>query len=204
MSFYQEQVVPLLISLAMRQKNLAAYRRRVVPAAEGRVLEIGVGSGLNLPLYSATVRQVIGLDPSAKLLRMARRAGSRVARPLELVEGSAEQIPLETASIDTVVMTWTLCSIPDPMGALRDMRRVLKPGGRLLFVEHGLAPDPNVVRWQNRLTPVWKRIGGGCHLNRAVGSLIDLAGFRLDRLETGYMRGPKPLTFMYEGSAQPR
>jgi len=204
MSFYQEQIVPLLISLAMRQKNLAAYRRRVVPAAEGRVLEIGVGSGLNLPLYGANVRQVIGLDPSAKLLRMARRAGSRVARPVEFVEGSAEQIPLETASVDTVVMTWTLCSIPDPVGALRDMRRVLKPGGRLLFVEHGLAPDPNVVRWQDRLTPVWKRIGGGCHLNRAIGSLIERAGFRLDRLETGYMRGPKPLTFMYEGSAQPR
>ena len=204
MSFYQEQIVPMLISLAMRQKNLAAYRRRVVPAADGRVLEIGVGSGLNLPLYGANVRQVIGLDPSAKLLRMARRVGSRVARPVEFVEGSAEQIPLETASVDTVVMTWTLCSIPDPVGALRDMRRVLKPGGRLLFVEHGLAPDPNVVRWQDRLTPVWKRIGGGCHLNRAIGSLIERAGFRLDRLETGYMRGPKPLTFMYEGSAQPR
>ena len=204
MSFYQEQIVPMLISLAMRQKNLAAYRRRVVPAADGRVLEIGVGSGLNLPLYGANVRQVIGLDPSAKLLRMARRVGSRVARPVEFVEGSAEQIPLETASVDTVVMTWTLCSIPDPVGALRDMRRVLKPGGRLLFVEHGLAPDPNVVRWQDRLTPVWKRIGGGCHLNRAIESLIERAGFRLDRLETGYMRGPKPLTFMYEGSAQPR
>jgi len=204
MSFYQDQIVPLLISMAMRQKNLAAYRRRVVPAAEGRVLEIGVGSGLNLPLYSANVRQVIGLDPSAKLLRMARRAGSRAAPPVQFIKGSAEQIPLDPVSIDTVVMTWTLCSIPDPVRALRDMRRVLRPGGRLLFVEHGLAPDPNVVRWQDRLTPVWKSIGGGCHLNRAVASLIDLAGFQVDRLETGYMRGPKPLTFMYEGHARVR
>ena len=204
MSFYQDQIVPLLISLVMRQKNLAAYRRRVVPAADGRVLEIGVGSGLNLPLYGANVRQVIGLDPSAKLLGMARRAGARAARPVEFIEGAAEQIPLETASVDTVVMTWTLCSIPDPVRALQDMRRVLRPRGRLLFVEHGLAPDPNIVRWQDRLTPVWKRIGGGCHLNRAVGSLIELVGFRFERLETGYMRGPKPLTFMYEGSARPR
>ena len=204
MSFYQDQIVPLLISLVMRQKNLAAYRRRVVPAADGRVLEIGVGSGLNLPLYGANVRQVIGLDPSAKLLGMARRAGARAARPVEFIAGAAEQIPLETASVDTVVMTWTLCSIPDPVRALQDMRRVLRPRGRLLFVEHGLAPDPNIVRWQDRLTPVWKRIGGGCHLNRAVGSLIELVGFRFERLETGYMRGPKPLTFMYEGSARPR
>ena len=204
MSFYQDQIVPLLISLAMRQKNLAAYRRRVVPAAEGRVLEIGVGSGLNLPVSGANVRQVIGLDPSAKLLRMARRVRGRATRPVEFIEGSAERIPLDRASVDTVVMTWTLCSIPEPMGALRDMRRVLKPSGRLLFVEHGLAPDPNVVLWQDRLTPLWKRIGGGCHLNRAVSSLIELAGFRFDRLETGYMRGPKPLTFMYEGSARPR
>jgi ubiquinone/menaquinone biosynthesis C-methylase UbiE len=204
MGFYQDQIVPLLINASMRQKNLAAYRNRVVSAAEGRVLEIGIGSGLNLPFYSSNAHQVIGLDPSPKLLAMARRASRSDSRSVELIEGSAESVPLEDASADTVVTTWTLCSIPDAPRALRDMRRVLRPGGRLLFVEHGRAPDPKVVWWQDRLTPVWKRVGGGCHLNRAIGTLIEDAGFQLDRLETGYMRGPKPMTFMYEGSAHPR
>ncbi|RZN11463.1 SAM-dependent methyltransferase [Bradyrhizobium genosp. SA-3] len=204
MGIYQEQILPILINFSMRQKNLAAYRRRVVPAAQGRVLEIGIGSGLNLPFYSPTVQQVIGLDPSPKLLAMARRTERPGSGKVEFVEGSAEEIPLEDASIDTVVTTWTLCSVPDASRALGEMRRVLRPAGRLLFVEHGRAPDPSVVRWRDRLTPIWKRIGGGCHLNRAIGTLIEDAGFQFDRLETGYMRGPKPMTFMYEGSARPR
>jgi ubiquinone/menaquinone biosynthesis C-methylase UbiE len=203
MGFYQDQIVPLLINLSMRQKNLVAYRDRIVPAATGRVLEIGIGSGLNLPLYSPSVQHVIGLDPSPRLLEMARGAQRRNL-PVDFIEGSAEGIPLEKASIDTVVTTWTLCSIPDADRALREMHRVLKPAGRLLFVEHGRAPDPNVVWWQDRLTPIWKRLGGGCHLNRAIGSLIEGAGFQFERLETGYMRGPKPMAFMYEGSARPR
>jgi SAM-dependent methyltransferase len=143
-----------------------------VPAAEGRALEIGVGSGLNLPFYSQRV--------------------------------PAEEIPLNDGTIDTVVITWTLCSIPDAFWALGEIRRVLKPGGRLLFAEHGRAPEPNVARWQDRLIPMWKRCGGGCHLNRAVASLIEAAGFALERCETGYMRGARPLSFMYEGSARPR
>ena len=204
MGFYRDQIVPLLTNLSMRNKNLAAYRGRVVPAAEGRVLEIGIGSGLNLPLYSRNVEHVIGLDPSPKLLAMARRAERSGSRPVELIEGSAEEIPLENAAVDTIVTTWTLCSIPDAARALREMHRVLKGGGRLLFVEHGRAPDPAVVWWQDRLTPVWKRIGGGCHLNRPISLLIEGAGFQLDRCETGYMRGPKSMTFMYEGSARPR
>lgn len=204
MGFYQDQIVPLLVSLSMRQKNLSVYRGRVVPAAEGRVLEIGIGSGLNLPYYSQSVRQVIGLDPSPKLLTMARRVECPASRLVEFIEGSAEEIPLEGATVDTVVTTWTLCSIPDAARALREMHRVLTPGGRLLFVEHGRAPDSNVVWWQDQLTPIWKRIGGGCHLNRAIGSLIEGAGFQFDRFHTGYMRGPKPMTFMYEGSARPR
>jgi ubiquinone/menaquinone biosynthesis C-methylase UbiE len=203
MGFYQDQIVPLLINLSMRQKNLVAYRDRIVPAATGRVLEIGIGSGLNLPLYSPSVQHVIGLDPSPRLLEMARGAQRRNL-PVDFIEGSAEGIPLEKASIDTVVTTWTLCSIPDADRALRETHRVLKPAGRLLFVEHGRAPDPNVVWWQDRLTPIWKRLGGGCHLNRAIGSLIEGAGFQFERLETGYMRGPKPMAFMYEGSARPR
>jgi ubiquinone/menaquinone biosynthesis C-methylase UbiE len=203
-SFYQKCVLPHLINMAMRQKNLMAYRGRVVPAAEGRVLEIGIGSGFNLPFYSENVRQVIGLDPSPRLLAMAHRVRRRESLPVKFIEGSAENIPLEDASVDTVVTTWTLCSIPDAARALHEIRRVLNSGGRFLLVEHGRAPDRNVVWWQDRLTPLWKRIGGGCHLNRAISALIENAGFRFDRLETGYMRGPKPMTFMYEGSARRR
>jgi ubiquinone/menaquinone biosynthesis C-methylase UbiE len=188
----------------MRQRNLAAYRARVVPAAQGRVLEIGIGSGLNLPYYGTAVERVIGLDPSPKLLAMAREAARQTAIPLQLIENSAETIPLYNRSIDTVVTTWTMCSIPDVQRALGEMRRVLKPGGHLLFVEHGRSPDPSVRRWQDRLTPLWRRVGGGCHLNRAVSELVESAGLRIERLKTGYMRGPKPMTFMYEGSARPR
>lgn len=204
MGFYQDRILPHLIHLSMRQRNLAGYRSRVIPAAEGRVLEIGIGSGLNLPHYTASVEHVIGLDPSPKLLAMAREATRRTSAPVELVESSAEVIPLYNRSIDTVVTTWTLCSIPDAPRALGEMRRVLKSDGRLLFVEHGRAPEPRVRWWQDKLTPAWKRLGGGCHLNRAISDLIESAGFRIERLDTGYMRGPKPMTFMYEGSARPR
>jgi ubiquinone/menaquinone biosynthesis C-methylase UbiE len=204
MGFYQNQIIPLLINLTMRRRDLAAYRSRVVPAADGSVLEIGIGSGLNLPFYSRNVERLIGLDPSPKLLSMVRRNLRPDTPSLELIEGSAEAIPLENDSVDTVVTTWTLCSIPDAGRALREMHRVLRPTGRLLFIEHGRAPEPNVRWWQDHLTPAWKRIGGGCHLNRAIQSLIEAAGFQFDRLETGYMRGPKPLAFMYEGAARPR
>lgn len=203
MDFYQNQILPFLINLVMRQKKLAAYRTRVIGAAEGRVLEIGIGSGLNLPLYNANVERVIGLDPSPKLLTMARKAGRRASTSIEFVEGSAETIPLETASVDTVVTTWTLCSIPDALRALSEMRRVLKPGGRLLFVEHGRAPEARVRWWQDHLQPVWKPMAGGCHLNRAIGELIETAGFHIEHLDTGYMDALKPISFMYEGSARP-
>lgn len=204
MGFYQDHILPRLINLAMRQRNLAAYRHRTVPAAEGRVLEVGIGSGLNLPFYTQKAELVIGLDPSPRLLSMARQAGHPASGLVEFVEGFAEAIPLENMSVDSVVMTWTLCSIPDAQRSLQEMRRVLKLGGRLLFVEHGRAPDPNVRWWQDRLTPAWKRFSGGCHLNRAIEILIEGAGFQFERIETGYMRGPRPMTFMYEGSARPR
>ena len=204
MGFYNERVLPYLVHLAMRQDTFVAYRQRVVQDAHGRVLEIGVGSGLNLPFYGEKVRQVTGLDPSPRLLSMARRvqAGSRV--PTELIEASAEAIPLENQSIDTVVSTWTLCSIPDAVAALREMRRVLTPAGELRFIEHGRAPEATVRLWQDRLTPVWKRLAGGCHLNRPIRELLEDAGFRIERMDTGYMKGPKPMTFMYEGQARPQ
>jgi ubiquinone/menaquinone biosynthesis C-methylase UbiE len=166
MSFYREHVVPWLIDLSMRQSRLAPYRSRVVSAASGRVLEIGIGSGLNLPFYGNSVSQIIGIEPSAKLLHMARTASRHTSVPLDLIEGIAEAIPVDDRSIDTVVTTWTMCSIPVLERALQEMRRVLKPGGRLLFVEHGRAPEPRVRWWQDHLSPVWKRFSGGCHLNR--------------------------------------
>lgn len=204
MSFYQNRILPHLVHLSMRQRTLVPYRTRVISRAEGRVLEIGIGSGLNLPYYSARAERVIGLDPSPKLLAMTRKAARRAAVPVELIENTAEAIALYNRSIDTVVTTWTMCSIPDVQRALGEMRRVLRPEGRLIFVEHGRSPDPGVRRWQDRLTPTWRCIGGGCHLNRAISELIESAGFRIERIETGYMRGPKPMTFMYEGSARPR
>ncbi len=201
MSFYQERVLPHLVHMSMRQATFEPYRQRVVTAASGRVLEIGVGSGLNLPLYQAATH-VIGLDPSTTLLAMAR--ARTVGRPtsFEFIEGTAETIPLPDQSIDTVVSTWTLCSIPDVTRALTEIRRVLKTDGRLLFAEHGRSPEPRVVRWQNRLTPLWRRIGGGCHLNRPIDQLVRASGFGVEQLHTGYMAGPKPMTFMYEGIAR--
>jgi ubiquinone/menaquinone biosynthesis C-methylase UbiE len=203
MGFYSDIVLPKLCDLAMRNKQLVPFRERVIGAAEGRVLEIGVGSGRNLPFYRPPVREVLALEPAPRLVAMARSASRATLMPVRFLEASAEAIPLDEHSVDTIVTTWTLCSIPQAATALADMRRVLRPGGKLLFVEHGLAPDEGVRRWQDRLTPAWRRISGGCHLNRPIRSMIEGAGFRIERIETGYMPGPKPMTFMYEGSARP-
>ncbi len=203
MSFYQDRIVPHIINLAMRNRQLVPYRERVISAAQGRVLEIGIGSGANIPFYGSSSRELIGLEPAPRLIAMAQQASAESVLPVTLIEGSSEAIPLESASIDTVVSTWTLCTIPNPVGALREMRRVIKPGGRLLFAEHGLAPEPNMQKWQNWLTPAWKRFAGGCHLNRAVGALIEEAGFHIEHIKTGYIGGRNPMTFMYEGAALP-
>jgi ubiquinone/menaquinone biosynthesis C-methylase UbiE len=202
MSFYRERVLPHLIQMSMNQAHFEPYRRRVTGAARGRVLEIGVGSGLNLPLYPADV-DIVGLDPSKKLLSMARTVGASHCRSIELIEGTAESIPLPDHSVDTIVTTWTMCSIPNLPATLAEMRRVLKADGRLLFAEHGRSPETSVERWQNRLTPLWKRIGGGCHLNRPIDEMIAANRFRIAALQTGYMEGPKPMTFMFEGEATP-
>lgn len=203
MGFYQDRVLPHLQNLVMRHRQLQPYRERVVGGARGRVLEVGVGSCLNLPFYSSDVREVVGLEPVPRLVEMARREAWGARLPVSFIEGSAEAIPLDDASIDTVVLTWTLCSIPDAALALHEMRRVLRPGGQLLFVEHGRAPEASVQRWQDRLTPAWRCIAGGCHLNRPMASLIEGNGFEMARIETGYMKGPRPMTFLYEGRATP-
>jgi ubiquinone/menaquinone biosynthesis C-methylase UbiE len=201
MGFYSHHVLPRMLDFTMRQKVLRPFRDRIVGAAEGRVLEIGLGSGLNLPLYGANVRSVIGLDPSPELLTLARRYAAAV--PIELIEGSADALPLEDRSVDTVVTTWTLCTISNVGRALAEARRVLRSSGSLLFIEHGRAPEPGVARWQDRFDPIWCRIAGGCHLNRQIDALVRQAGFRIDRLQTSRIPGPRTHTFLYEGRAAP-
>jgi ubiquinone/menaquinone biosynthesis C-methylase UbiE len=201
MGFYRDRVVPSLIDLAMRNAEATRRRTVVVPRARGRVLEVGIGSGLNLPYYTRDVTALVGVEPSAKLAAMTRRKLGGVPFPVELVERSAEALPLDDASFDTVVTTWVLCSIPDPLRALGEMRRVLAPGGRLVFVEHGLAPDAGVRRWQQRLNPLWRRISGGCNFDRGIDDLLERAGFRIATLERFYLKGARLVTATYEGTA---
>ncbi len=203
MSLYAKYILPRLINLFMQNKVAMAERRKLVPLASGTVLEVGVGSGINLPLYGRDVEALLAVDPSLEIWRLALRRVSRVPFPVEFLQCSAEQIPLEDKTVDTVVTTWTLCTVPDPLRALREMKRVLKPEGRVIFVEHGRSPDARVLVWQNRLNPLWNRIGGGCNLNRKIDALIREAGLRISRIETGYVRGPKPLSYLYRGLARP-
>ncbi|MFQ5956026.1 MAG: class I SAM-dependent methyltransferase, partial [Kiloniellales bacterium] len=200
MGFYDRYVLPWVLHLAMKHKDVTRWRKRVVPAARGRVLEVGIGSGLNLPFYSSEVEAVWGLDPSEQLLRMARKAAGTAPFGIELVNRGAEEIPFDDDHFDSVLTTWTLCSIPDATKALEEMRRVLKPDGELIFIEHGLAPERRVAGWQRRLSPLWGRVTGGCNLDREMDAMIRGAGFAITRLETGYLiKGPRPLTYHYEG-----
>ena len=202
MGFYAKRILPHLINAAMKNKDATRLRAVWVPEARGRVLEIGIGSGLNLPFYSSQVECLYGVEPSAELQKMAEERAKRSNLRVEFLLQSAEDaIGLADESVDTVVMTWTLCSIPDPMRALAQMKRVLKPDGRMLFIEHGKSPDAGVARWQDRLQPAWKKIGGGCHLNRKIDQLLGTAGFEIQELQTGYLPGPRPMTYTYQGRA---
>lgn len=201
-SWYDRHLLPHLVDFACGMKPVSRQRELIVPRAHGRVLEVGIGTGLNMPFYDKSrVRYIIGVDPALQMHRLAAKRIARAGLDVELVGVTAETIPLEDASIDTVVTTYTLCTIPDPLVALREMRRVLAPGGRLLFCEHGRAPDESVRRWQTRLTPHWQKIAGGCHLDRDVPALLQAAGFRCDTMQTRYLPGPRPLTFNYWGEA---
>ncbi len=203
MGFYDKWIFPRLVDVAMRNSEATRLRAQIVPRARGTVLEIGIGSALTLPFYGTGVEQLYGLDPSEELLAMASKRARAVAFPIELLAHPGEKIPLDEGCVDTVVTTWTLCSIADPVKALREMRRVLKPGGILLFTEHGLAPEARVQGWQQRLNPLWSRISGGCNLNRKIDALIQASGFRIEELETEYSKGPRVMSYMYSGCAQP-
>ena len=203
MTAYEKWVLPWLTDLAMRNKEATRYRSQLVPGARGMVLEVGVGSGLNLPFYGREVSRLFVLDPSEALLRMASKKAERASFPVECLARSGEEIPIADRSFDTVVTTWTLCTIPDPLSALREMRRVLKPDGVLIFAEHGLSPDARVRAWQERLNPVWRKVTGGCNLNRKPDALIQAAGFTIAQLEAAYAKGPRPMSYMYAGRAHP-
>ncbi len=202
MGLYARYVLPRVVHAACGTEPTRRQRQKLVPLARGRVLEVGIGSGLNLPFYDPEkVTEVWGIDPSAEMTEMASGAAKAVPFDVELLSVEAEQIPLDTDSFDTVLFTYTLCTIPDSEPALREMARVLRPGGELLFCEHGAAPDESVRRWQDRVNPAWRRLGGGCHLNREIPDLIRNGGFEIREMETMYIPGWRPACFNYWGRA---
>ena len=203
MNWYDRHLLPHLIDCACGMGDVMKLRAGLIPQAKGRVLEVGIGTGLNLPYYDARqVSHICGLDPSPEMHGLAKARAAAIQIPIEHVTLSAERIAAADHSYDTVVSTFTLCTIPDAVAALGEMRRVLKPGGELLFCEHGQAPDVGVRRWQDRLTPLWKPIAGGCHLNRDIRALLAAGGFAVGEMATSYLPGPRPMTYVYRGSAR--
>jgi len=187
-SFYERRILPRLLTCACASSPIMKQRAKIVPLASGRVLELGIGMGLNLALYDADkVESVAGVDPAAELRALALAAPRDPRLAVSVVEGTAEALPFPDASFDCVVCTFTLCSVQAPATALAEARRVLKPGGRFLFCEHGLAPDAEVAKWQRRVEPIWKRLAGGCHLTRPVAGTIAASGFSIQNLETFYL-----------------
>ena len=204
MGLYEKYVVPHIINCACGTKPIRYQRKKVVPLAEGTVLEIGIGTGFNLPYYDpAKVKKVIGLDPSEASWKLAGERAKDLPFPVEFIGLPGEQIPLDDKSVDTVLVTFSLCTIPDPVKALEGMRRVLKPGGKLVFCEHGAAPDADVLKWQNRVNPIWRTLFGGCNLNRQMPSLIESSGFRITDLQSMYLPStPRIAGFNYWGMAE--
>ena len=202
MKFYDEKILPHLIDFACGMGQVMKTRAQVVPKASGRVLEIGIGTGLNLGFYDAEkVSTIVGVDPAAQMQGMARQRAAAIDIPVEMIALELGQIQAADASFDGMVCTFTLCTIPDPLAALQEMRRVLKPGGQFLFGEHGRAPDLKVRVWQDRLTPLWRPLAGGCHLNRDIPALLKAGGFRLREVHSRYLQGPRPLTWVWHGWA---
>ena len=203
MGFYERHVLPRFINCACGTRPIMKQREKVVPLATGIVLEIGIGTGLNLPFYkSDQIEKLIGLDPSEKSWELAADRASSLDFDVEFVGLPGEQIPLADDSVDTVMVTYSLCTIPDPVTALKGMARVLRPGGKFIFCEHGIAPDDNVRKWQERINPLWMKVAGGCHLNRDIPSLVTAGGFAIDGIQEMYLPGsPKFASYNYWGSA---
>lgn len=205
MGWYDDRILPKLVDLSCGTKPIRKQREKVVPLATGDVLEIGFGGGLNLPYYDRDrVKKVWGLEPSAGMRRRARRLVATTDIDVELIDLPGEEIPLPDNSVDTVLVTYTLCTIPDVAAALAGMRRALKPDGRLLFTEHGRAPDVAVRRWQDRLNSGWKKLSGGCNINRDIAATIEEAGFSLAEDNRMYIPGIRILSYNYWGTARPR
>ena len=204
MGFYARYIGPKFVSCLCSTEDVTAERERIIPLAVGVVLEIGMGSGLNLPFYNPDqVTKVIGVDPNQAFLRLGESRQQASPVPLEIIRAPAEALPLEAASVDTVVITYTLCSVDDPEQALREVRRVLKPGGKVLLLEHGLSPEPGVARWQHRLNPIWRSLALGCNLTRPVSELLRRAGFDVQDIEEYYLGGaPRVISFHCSGIAQ--
>lgn len=204
-SLYERYVLPKLLCCACGAPAFREQRVRIVPQADGRVLELGIGGGLNLAFYDPKrVTSVTGVDPSAELLAIADAAPRAQGLAVDIKAGEAENLPFADASFDTVLCTFTLCSVRSPTAALAEARRVLRPGGRFLFCEHGLSPDAGVSRWQRGIEPVWKRLAGGCHLTRPVTAAIEAAGFALEEARRFYFdKTPRPLGWCEQGVARP-
>lgn len=205
MSWYEEKVLPRLINLACGSRPTRKQREKIVPRATGDVLEIGFGSGLNLPFYDrGKVRHIWGLEPSEGMRHLSRGPIGKSELDVELIDLPGEEIPLDDDCVDTVLVTYTLCTIPEVAMALQGMRRVLKPRGRVLYCEHGKAPDTNVQKWQERLNPAWKKISGGCSLRRDVPAILQEAGFHIEEDNRMYIPGLRALSYNYWGTARIR
>jgi len=203
MGFYNKHILPLCLDKACGIGPITKQREKIVPLAEGVVLEIGIGSGQNLPHYNPDkVHKIIGVDPDEHIWKRSKKRRAAAPFTVERIGLSGEDIPLEKNMADSVVVTYSLCTIPDPVTALHEMIRILKPGGKILFSEHGKAPDAKVHKWQNRIDPVWKKIAGGCHSGRDIPEIFRQADLKFDDLQEMYIPGPKVLGYNYWGIAR--
>jgi ubiquinone/menaquinone biosynthesis C-methylase UbiE len=201
MGFYREQIVPRITHLTLNAKPIRKLRAKTLLKAKGTVLDVGFGSGLNLPFYPNTVTKVLAIEPSPVARKMASKAISNAGFPVEFAGLDGQKLSIDSESVDCVVTTWTLCTIPDPDAALAEFARVLKIGGMFLFIEHGACPDKNVARWQDRLNGIQMRLAGGCHLNRPVESLIASSPLTITSIDKFYFKGPRTHSYFYAGAA---